>query len=880
MLKRQERSGIPAKSDTFLNWICATMDALPWQEVATSNQQRRVAVNSARFSTALLLITATCQSALAEPLEVGTVGPAVISYDAAKGLAGLTATIEGIRFQPLAGAAALNAEGKPDFAIPLQIQATVAHDVLRIVLTTDHTRGCGIDPGLVQGLGEWRRLDLSRYAEPFGQTWWPKTTYSVQGDFWFTAHWLMEESNGTSWKAVNERNRGSEPFPAALRVEYKPDIEGQYLPICEVLELRFSKDLWDVVPTPRQKPSEYRDFLRRSVFVDLWGGNPADRLHHMMKVLKAIGREDLSFYTILQNWETGGWDALLPDSMWLPEYPPNPGIGSVEELRSLCELGKSMGRFGFRTNYRILRESSPSYRLGLAQFASKPDGTRLDYLRCADWLSVASRGDGEIRDVFAPNACFTDQMTSGAAPWSWHDFASKGGSRCFRQTLSHQRALARQMKEIFRGPLGSETLIDQHLFGEFVDTGDYGIQNGHARLFSPEFKLRRLQHLSGFHGMGLMYRFYEPAPFDRFHSGTTTFQNDLAQLDDYRACEILYGNGGYLCHDFANWQHYLTECLLVGHLQQHYSGCPVRNVRYRHRDNWFTLDEFVRKGNVPNIIPWNPQTEAYGLVWVEYENGLNVVVNRLAPPHTVADTPAGSVVLPKSGWVAWKNDGTVCAFSAYWPGTEHRVDYLRDTGTGLTYIDPRGRTTMGVDRITLFDAGKVVLTTDADLTSVVVDGKRIPLDLPPTPPLTSLNFQFEEDFEGWRPTRGVLRAEAGHGTIRLDVAGGSVSMRSPPLKVSADEVSAIEVRMRVQAETLKSGGLYFTTVEHPNVWTDRLIRFDVIADGEFHIYKLNVSAHPKWRGQTITGLRLDPLRGTPEAKVEIDSIHGSGEMLP
>jgi hypothetical protein len=60
-------------------------------------------------------------------------------------------------------------------------------------------------------------------------------------------------------------------------------------------------------------------------------------------------------------------------------------------------------------------------------------------------------------------------------------------------------------------------------------------------------------------------------------------------------------------------------------------------------------------------------------------------------------------------------------------------------------------------------------------------------------------------------------------------------------------------------------------------YRDRLVRFKPIADGEFHTYKLDVSAHPKWKGQTITGLRLDPLRGTPKANVEIDFIRASAD---
>ncbi len=579
--------------------------------------------------------------------ELGSVGDARVMWNASRGLSSLEVVCNDKRFRPFARAAALDKQGHPDPKIPVNVQAAIDGNVLRLTVTASHTAAGGFDPGLVRGFGPWRRLDLSRYAEPYGQTWWPKVNYCVEGDFWFTAHWVMEQSDATRWNAPQQSNQGHSPFPGALQVVYEPDTAGAYLPLHELLELRFSRHLWEVVPKPRQQPSAYRDFLARSVFVDLWGGQSAAQLMHFLRAAGAIGQDRQSFYIVLQNWEVGGWDALLPDSMWLPDYPPNPAVGTPQQLSQLCALGKSMGRFGFRTNYRILRESSPSYQRHKAHYSVDADGKRLDYLRCADWLSVAGRADREIRDTFHPNAGFTDQMTSGAAPWQWHDWAADGGSRSVRQTLAHQQQLARSMKSLFAGPLGSETLSDQHLLGEFVDTGDYGIYNGHQRLISPEFKLKRLQHLSGFHGMGLMYRFYEMPPFPRFHSATTTFRNDDVQLDDYRACEILYGNGGYVCHDFANWRYYLTECLLVGHLQQYYSAQKVREVRYWHDGAWMTLEELVRRGIVPNIVPWNPQTEEFGRIRIDYENGLHIVVNRLNENLVVTQCGEQDVVLPR-----------------------------------------------------------------------------------------------------------------------------------------------------------------------------------------------------------------------------------------
>jgi hypothetical protein len=818
------------------------------------------------------VIPLACLPCAAEPVSLGQVGDARAAFDSSKGLGGLQVTVNGVTFRPFAGAGTIGSDDNVDPTIPLDIEAKVEGDVLSLTITSSSDQARGIDPGVVEGLSEWRRLDLSRYSEPYGQTWWPKTTYSESGDFWFTAHWVMEESDGTNWAARDQSDQGTGPFPAALAVEYAPDTAGAYLPIHEVLELRFSRKLWEVVPAPKQQPSEYRDLLAQAVFVDLWGGQSAAELRHFLEVMQALSRGRVPFYTILENWSVGGWDALLPDSMWLPDYPPNPSVGTVDELRDLCAFGKTLGRFGFRTNYRVLRENSPSFRAGLAHYAVDREGKRLDYLRPADWLTVAMRAENEIRDTFAPNAAFTDQMTSGAAPWSWHDYVADGGSRSMRLTLRHQAALARLIKETQVGPLGSESLADQHLLGEFVDTGDCDVKDGHHRLFSPEYKLRRLQHLSGFHGMGLMYRFYEMPPFREFHSGTTTFNDDDEQLDDYRACEVLYGNGGYVCGGFANWRYYLTEVLLIGNLQRHYSGQAVSEVRYWQGDRWMTLEELVKSGVIPNIVPWNPQTQAFARTWIEYESGLQVMVNRSDEPLDVSD----GIVLPKCGWVAFMPDGSLAAFSAYWPGTQHRVDYLRDDETGIEYLDPRGEEIKGVHEITLWENGKVVLTAAPERNALTVEGREMLLDPAQPAARTTVDFGFDTDLEGWRPIRGFLSAEVRDGVLALKVIADDPFLTSPRLRVDGAQTPTIEVRMRVTGgQAADAGVFYFTTEESPNWNADKRVLFDVTADGEWHVYRVAMAGHPKWPSGIITGLRLDPVGGGAEREIEIDCIRAA-----
>jgi len=54
------------------------------------------------------------------------------------------------------------------------------------------------------------------------------------------------------------------------------------------------------------------------------------------------------------------------------------------------------------------------------------------------------------------------------------------------------------------------------------------------------------------------------------------------------------------------------------------------------------------------------------------------------------------------------------------------------------------------------------------------------------------------------------------------------------------------------------------------------MNFTVIPDGEWHEYVVPVGEHPRWRGQPIRAIRLDPVTGGAESgsQVEIDSIVG------
>ena len=283
------------------------------------------------------------------------------------------------------------------------------------------------------------------------------------------------------------------------------------------------------------------------VYLDDWSGQSVGDMKHMLGVLKRLAWPHVRFLTIVQNWQAGGFDLLLPDSLWMPDYPPRPAVGTVDELRDATTIGKSLGRFGFRTNYMCLRTESPSYVRKLVDFAQRGDGQPSWCSQPSRWLALAGRQEAEINGLFRPNAGFTDQLGSGGSPAWYLDYNRNArGDGTIATALAHQCALARFIKKNCGGPVGTESMFQQDLIGYYCDFGDYGVMDGHDRLFTPEYKLRRLQEIAVNYGCGLRNRFFEAPPFPRFRVNQLNPWSDPAWMDDYRCCEVLLGNGGYI----------------------------------------------------------------------------------------------------------------------------------------------------------------------------------------------------------------------------------------------------------------------------------------------------------------------------------------------
>jgi len=746
---------------------------------------------------------------------------------------------------------------------------------LTLAVSSSDPRFAAASPGRVLGTGAWIGLDLSQHALAHGQPHWPKTYYLPGVDLFLCAWWDLEASGASrpEWpESACEARRGTGPFAPAATMRYLAVPGGRQGAFRETLHLRVARRLWDAALPSLCEPSEYGQELTRLVYLDDWSGQSAVDLQHMLGVWRRLAWPHVGFLTIVQAWQAGGFDALLPDSIRMPDFPPSPAVGTLDELRAAAEAGKAIGRFGFRTNYMLLRTQAPSFVAGRVDFAMGPDGKPTWYTQPSRWSALAGAQEAELASLFAPTASFTDQLGSGGHPSSYLDFGRAGGGDGAAATaLAHQRRLARLIKDTHHGPLGTETLNQQDLLGYYCDFGDFGVMGGHDRLFTPEYKLRRLQTTTVHYGCGLYYRFFELPPFPRFHRNQLDLWTDPALMDDYRCCEVMLGNGAYIFWP-APWDYALTEAILVGRLQSRFALVPVVSVEYQADGGWKSLEELVKTGFAPEIRPWNQKQEVLGRVRVVYANGLTVVVNRL-PAELPVSLPAGPIVLPQYGWAVLEPRGALQAYSAYWPGTHQRVDFLDEGPGGLRFLHPRGHCLQGSTAIRLWSGPHLLWSVEPATGTATVEGQAFALNRPGPEPLGHVSFDFRADLGGWVPAAGVLRVEHGGAGVKLAVVSEDPQLNSPPLAFVGRPEDVLNLTLSADAGSC--GQIYFATTDE-GLSQRQGLQFALTGDGKPQTIAIPIGQHPGWAGHRVTRLRLDPIHGPAQATVVLYEL----EMLP
>ena len=136
----------------------------------------------------------------------------------------------------------------------------------------------------------------------------------------------------------------------------------------------------------------------------------------------------------------------------------------------------------------------------------------------------------------------------------------------------------------------------------------------------------------------------------------------------------------------------------------------------------------------------------------------------------------------------------------------------------------------------------------------------------------TISFEFEATTEGWSAAHDVLGLSARRGALVGSVIGGDPYIVRPGLRVAGDSVRVLRLRMLLTGGERAS--VYWTTASSPLFAEDKVVNFAVAGDGQWHEYRLAVGEHPKWRGETITALRIDPNNGPTGSLFAIDYVRG------
>lgn len=131
-------------------------------------------------------------------------------------------------------------------------------------------------------------------------------------------------------------------------------------------------------------------------------------------------------------------------------------------------------------------------------------------------------------------------------------------------------------------------------------------------------------------------------------------------------------------------------------------------------------------------------------------------------------------------------------------------------------------------------------------------------------------FDTADDFEGWIPEFDIADPVVADGSLTFRSSGGDPIFLSPALNLPA-EFSTLRIRLRAEPGPEDvAAELFFVTDDDADYDGRKLLIFDLVDDGEFHDYVLDLSTMPDWNGK-IVRLRFDPI--TLEGRtVDIDRI--------
>jgi dienelactone hydrolase len=139
----------------------------------------------------------------------------------------------------------------------------------------------------------------------------------------------------------------------------------------------------------------------------------------------------------------------------------------------------------------------------------------------------------------------------------------------------------------------------------------------------------------------------------------------------------------------------------------------------------------------------------------------------------------------------------------------------------------------------------------------------------PGPPRTDWDFAQLREPAGWFAMMGLEDTEVRAGALRARTVSNDPAVGCST-NLRAKGIAALEITLAIKGPKDQDMLQLFWATPHAPYREEASVRIPVVADGSPRTYRLELSAHPLWRG-VITGLRLDPCSSS-EAEVAIFRI--------
>ncbi|MCS7179289.1 MAG: DUF5696 domain-containing protein [Anaerolineae bacterium] len=404
---------------------------------------------------------------------------------------------------------------------------------------------------------------------------------------------------------------------------YEPDTAGARQAVHEVIYLTLSDRLSDVLPVVPNPASPYRSALAGRTLVDLWTEGPFAESQALIEALHRRGVQDL--LVIRHTWQRCGYDDCYPSVL-----PARAEWGGDEALRNLAEAARKAGYlFAVHENYTDFYPNAdlgspddlaldPEGRPRPAWF-NQTTGLQSHLLSPFRALDFARQTSPDIHRRYGTTAAFVDVLTA-VPPWEKTDYNARYEGRArFQPVFRAYADLLAFLRTAHEGPVVGEGGA-HFLYAGLVDSAAAAYQpdlsEGGWRV-PPlvDFALLRLHPLMVSHGVGYFPYYFAQDGQPRW-SGYTPEDHY-----HYMATEIAFCHAGYVDSPelFDSSEFWLDwaerEARLVAPIHRLCaSAWPVR-IRYRVDGELVPVERAVAAGQLEQVF-------------VEYDNGLRVYVNR------------------------------------------------------------------------------------------------------------------------------------------------------------------------------------------------------------------------------------------------------------